>query len=177
MDTNNTKNIITKRDWRWWDEDPLKLVKLETAFAYGAKDEEACAYAEITLDQLYYYTRKINTDFQVRKEWLKKHPILKARETVVKALKDNPWDTAVKKYKKGDTVKGVIIKYNKHGALASLEEGVAGLVHVSEFGSEEKLRETLELGKTYPFHIRLFEPKEQRMTLSFNDKEASSVAS
>ena len=60
------------------------------------------------------------------------------------------------------------IKFNKYGALASIEEGVAGLVHVSEFGSEEKLRSTLELGKTYPFTITLFEPKDQRMTLSFS---------
>ena len=73
-----------------------------------------------------------------------------------------------KKYKKGDTVRGVVIKFNKYGALASIEEGVAGLVHISEFGTEEKLRSALELGKTYPFTITLFEPKEQRMTLSFN---------
>ena len=86
----------------------------------------------------------------------------------IKRMKENPWEAAAKKYKRGDHVSGVVIKYNKHGALASIEEGVAGLVHISEFGSEEKLRETLELGKTYPFHITLFEPKEQRMTLSFN---------
>ena len=85
----------------------------------------------------------------------------------IKALKENPWKSAATKYNKGDLVKGVIIKHNKHGALASIEEGVAGLVHISEFPSEEKLRETLELGKTYSFRITLFEPAEQRMTLSF----------
>ncbi len=85
----------------------------------------------------------------------------------VKVLKENPWKGAEKKYKKGDSVKGVIIKFNKYGALASIEEGVAGLVHVSEFGTEEKLRTALELGKVYPFSITLFEPKDQRMTLSF----------
>ena len=85
----------------------------------------------------------------------------------IKALKENPWREAEKKYKKDDVVEGVIIKYNKHGALASIEEGVAGLVHVSEFGSEEKLRETLEMGKTYPFKITLFDPKEQKMALSY----------
>ena len=57
----------------------------------------------------------------------------------IKALKSNPWHDAAKKYKKGDVVNGVIIKYNKHGALASIEEGVAGLVHISEFETEEKL--------------------------------------
>ena len=50
----------------------------------------------------------------------------------IKALKPNPWLEAGKKYKKGDVVEGVIIKYNKHGALVSIEEGVAGLVYISE---------------------------------------------
>ncbi|MDP2593341.1 MAG: S1 RNA-binding domain-containing protein [bacterium] len=85
----------------------------------------------------------------------------------IKALKPSPWVEAVKKYKKDDDVQGVIIKYNKHGALAAIEEGIAGLVHVSEFGSEDKLRSILELGKTYKFKIVLFDPKEQKMALSY----------
>lgn len=87
----------------------------------------------------------------------------------IKALKDNPWDKASNKYEKGKQVEGVIIKFNKHGALASIEEGVAGLVHVSEFENEEKLRENLELGKSYPFTITYFDPTEQKMTLSYGD--------
>jgi small subunit ribosomal protein S1 len=85
----------------------------------------------------------------------------------IKALKENPWNEAAQKYKKDDVVTGVVIKFNKYGALASIEEGVAGLVHVSEFGTEEKLREKLELGKTYSFKITIFDPKEQKMALSF----------
>ncbi len=84
----------------------------------------------------------------------------------IKALKENPWRVAGKKYKKGMEVSGVIIRYNKHGALASIEEGVAGLVHISEFENSQELRDTLELGNTYSFKIMLFEPKDQRMTLS-----------
>jgi small subunit ribosomal protein S1 len=89
----------------------------------------------------------------------------------IKALKANPWHTAAERYSKGMEVPGVIIKYNKHGALASIEEGVAGLVHVSEFASPAELRGALELGKTYPFTISLFEPAEQRMTLTFTGKK------
>ena len=88
----------------------------------------------------------------------------------IKALKENPWKEAEKKYKKDTIVEGVIIKFNKYGALASIEEGVAGLVHVSEFGSEEKLREKLEMGKVYTFKITLFDPKEQKMALSYVEK-------
>ena len=83
----------------------------------------------------------------------------------IKALIDDPWKAAASKYKKDQKVDAVIIKYNKHGALASIEEGVAGLVHISEFTNEQELRSKLELGKVYPFTITFFEPKDRRMTL------------
>lgn len=83
----------------------------------------------------------------------------------IKALVDDPWRAAAAKYTKDQQVEAVVIKYNKHGALASIEEGVAGLVHISEFASEDDLRQKLELGKVYPFTITFFEPKERRMTL------------
>ncbi|KKS04703.1 MAG: RNA binding S1 domain protein [Candidatus Nomurabacteria bacterium GW2011_GWC2_41_8] len=85
----------------------------------------------------------------------------------IKALKENPWKEFEGKLKKGDIIKGVVIKYNKHGALVSIKEGVAGLVHNSTFPSETKLREKLELGKNYNFQITLFEPKDQKMTLVY----------
>ena len=90
----------------------------------------------------------------------------------IKALKENPWNNVEKRYKKGDSVKGVVIKFNKHGALVSIEEGIAGLVHISEFGNEAKLKETLKLGNSYDLKITLFEPKDQKMTLSFIDPNA-----
>lgn len=84
----------------------------------------------------------------------------------IKALKENPWTKVAEKYKKDEIVSGVVIKFNKHGALVSIEEGVAGLIHVSEFGDEKKLKEKLSLGKSYQFKITLFDPKEHRMTLA-----------
>lgn len=87
----------------------------------------------------------------------------------IKALKENPWKEAEKKYKKDDIVEGVVIKFNKHGALASIEEGIAGLVHISEFGSDQILHEKLELGKSYKFKISMFDAGAQKMTLSYID--------
>lgn len=88
----------------------------------------------------------------------------------IKALTEDPWKVAAAKYDKGQKVDAVIIKFNKHGALASIEEGVAGLVHVSEFGSEEKLREALSLGSVHQFTIALFDAKEHRMTLTLKSE-------
>ncbi|HPC12577.1 MAG TPA: S1 RNA-binding domain-containing protein, partial [Candidatus Paceibacterota bacterium] len=73
----------------------------------------------------------------------------------IKALKENPWKEFENTLKKGDIVSGVVIKFNKHGALVSIKQGVAGLVHNSSFGTEEKLRSTLELGKNYNFQVTL----------------------
>lgn len=83
----------------------------------------------------------------------------------MKKLKENPWIAASKKYNKGDVVDGVIIRFNKHGALASIEEGVAGLVHISDFENEDKMKEELSLGKIYKFEITLFDGKDEKMTL------------
>jgi small subunit ribosomal protein S1 len=89
----------------------------------------------------------------------------------IKALKENPWKEFETKLKKGDIIKGVVIKFNKHGALVSIKEGVAGLVHNSLFGTEAALRAKLELGKTYNFQVTLFEPKDQRMTLAYLEEK------
>lgn len=89
----------------------------------------------------------------------------------VKALKPNPWDAAKEKYKKGDIVEAVVIRFNRYGALASVEEGIAGLIHISEFKDEKTMKEKLALGKTYPFQITIFEPAERRMALSYLGEE------
>jgi len=85
----------------------------------------------------------------------------------IKALSENPWTTVTSKYEIGQKVSGVVIKHNKHGALVSIEQGVAGLVHISEFGSEKDLKGQLQLGQSYDFTITTFEPKDQKLTLTF----------
>jgi len=75
-------------EYKWW-ENLEKKTKLEQAFAIGCTDEEACSYAEISPDQLYYYENNIDKEFRVRKQELKQKPILKAKQTIVKNL-DNP---------------------------------------------------------------------------------------
>lgn len=94
----------------------------------------------------------------------------------IKALTENPWKKVEGKYKVGQSVEGVVIKHNKHGALVSIEEGVAGLVHISEFESERDLKEKLKLGQSYSFTITNFDPKNQKLTLSFTKTEEEKTA-
>lgn len=87
----------------------------------------------------------------------------------IKALSENPWSAAKDKYEKDMEVQAVVIRYNEHGALVSVEEGVAGLVHVSDFKDMAELKDKLSLGMTYTFIINAFDADKQKMTLSLKD--------
>src|SRR3989338_7650064 len=74
----------------------------------------------------------------------------------VKALKPDPWELNKEKYKKGDIVEGKVLRLNKFGALIFLQAGIYGLAHISEFGTEKRMRELVEAGQTYVFQIAVF---------------------
>ena len=67
---------------------PVVLVKLESAFAIGCSDVEACVFADISRDCLYDNIKK-TPDFADKKEALKQNPILKAKQTIFDNLNDN----------------------------------------------------------------------------------------
>lgn len=56
----------------------------------------------------------------------------------MKSLQADPWDRAVEKYPEGTKVTGKVVRRTDFGAFVSLEPGLDGLVHVSEFRSSGK---------------------------------------
>ena len=83
----------------------------------------------------------------------------------LKSLKQNPWDEIEKEFKKGDTIKGKVIKFSAFGAFIEVSPKIRGLCHISEFGSAQKMEELLKPGEIYDFQVLLIEPKEHRMSL------------
>ena len=83
----------------------------------------------------------------------------------LKALKKDPWEKIEEKLKKGDIIKGEVTKLNPLGAFIQLSPLIQGLCHISNFGSSEKMKEAIEVGKKYEFQILSIEPKEHRMSL------------
>ena len=83
----------------------------------------------------------------------------------LKQLKNDPWLNAAEKYHKDDVVKGKVTKFNPFGAFVELGSDIQGLAHISEFGTEQKMREILALGTSYEFKILLVDPKEHRISL------------
>ena len=95
----------------------------------------------------------------------------------LKALKEDPWREAEKKYSKLDTVKGKITKLNPFGAFVEIEEKIQGLCHISEFGTKTKMEEVLKPGQTYTFQILELNPAEHRMSLHLVTDTAATPAS
>jgi len=83
----------------------------------------------------------------------------------LRSLKRDPWLDIDSKYKKGDAVKGEVTKFNPFGVFVQLDPDIQGLCHISEFGSEAKMREKLTQGGTYQFKIKSIDSREHRMSL------------
>ncbi|MDD4624887.1 MAG: S1 RNA-binding domain-containing protein [Candidatus Paceibacterota bacterium] len=88
----------------------------------------------------------------------------------LKALKTDPWQEL--ELKTGDEVKGKIVKFNPFGAFVQLvlpqkesQPKIQGLIHISEFGTEEKMKEALEIDKEYNFQLLSFQPQRHWMSL------------
>ncbi|MFH1462380.1 MAG: S1 RNA-binding domain-containing protein [bacterium] len=88
----------------------------------------------------------------------------------LKALKEDPWQDIAQKHKKGDTVEGKVTKFNPYGAFVQIVPKVQGLCHISEFGTQAKMEESLKINQTYKFQILSLEPKEHRMSLKLAEE-------
>ncbi len=83
----------------------------------------------------------------------------------IKALKPDPWLTVEQRYQPGQLVEGKISQTPDFGIFVELEPGVEGLVHRSEFLSNEQ-REELTPGKTVLVKVLRVEPDRRRVSLS-----------
>ena len=58
----------------------------------------------------------------------------------VKQLRDDPWEEVPEKYPVGASVTGKVVSITDYGVFVELEEGVEGLVHISEMSWSKKPR-------------------------------------
>ncbi len=65
----------------------------------------------------------------------------------VRQLETNPWDEMEHKYPIGKTVKGTVRNMTAYGAFVELEEGIDGMVHVSDMSWTRKINHPSEMLK------------------------------
>lgn len=86
----------------------------------------------------------------------------------VKQLERDPWENIKSRYRIGQSIDGVITKITDFGAFAEIEEGVEGLIYVSELSESrvEKPGDIVKPGQQVRAEILSIEPKERRISLS-----------
>src|SRR5919108_1388677 len=65
----------------------------------------------------------------------------------IRQLETNPWDRAQEKYPPGTRVKGKIRNLTSYGAFIELEEGLDGMIHVSDISWTRKINHPSEVFK------------------------------
>ncbi|MFB3926365.1 MAG: 30S ribosomal protein S1 [Syntrophales bacterium] len=87
----------------------------------------------------------------------------------LKQLRDNPWDVITQRYQVGSIVEGKVVSIMDYGAFVELEEGVEGLVHISEmFWTSKKFRhpsKILSVGETIKVMILDINLENKRISL------------
>ena len=90
----------------------------------------------------------------------------------VRQLETNPWDTAEQKYSPGTTVKGSVRNLTSYGAFVELEEGLDGMVHVSDLSWTRKINHPSEiLNKGDEIEARVLEVDRENQRISIGVKQ------
>ncbi len=86
----------------------------------------------------------------------------------LKQASDDPWHTIAARYAIGQVVKGKVSKIASFGAFVELEDGVDGLVHISQISDTrvEKVKDALKIGQEVEARIVRIDRDERRIGLS-----------
>jgi small subunit ribosomal protein S1 len=86
----------------------------------------------------------------------------------LKQAQDDPWSSIMSRYEVGQIVKGSVTKVASFGAFVEVEEGVDGLVHISQLSDEhvEKVKDVINVGDDIEARILRIDRSERRIGLS-----------
>ncbi len=87
----------------------------------------------------------------------------------IRQTQENPWDTVQDRYPVGSRVKGKVRNFTNYGAFIELEEGIDGMIHISDMSWTRKINrpsECLNKGDEVEAIVEAVDPKEQRISLS-----------
>jgi small subunit ribosomal protein S1 len=93
-----------------------------------------------------------------------------------KQLRADPWTTATLKYPAGSRIKGKVVSLTDYGAFVELEEGVEGLIHVSEMSWSKKVKhpsKILTVGQEVECVVLGIDQEAHRISLGLKQTETN----
>jgi small subunit ribosomal protein S1 len=92
----------------------------------------------------------------------------------IKQIEKNPWEDLPQKYAPGSVVTGKVTNFTDFGIFVEIEEGIEGLVHISEI-SQKRVKTSSELyavGDTVSAVVKSIDTKTKKIRLSIKEMEA-----
>jgi small subunit ribosomal protein S1 len=92
----------------------------------------------------------------------------------IKQMTDNPWLDVDQRYPVNEVVQGKVVNILPYGAFVELEEGVEGLIHISEFSWTRKVNhpsEFVSLGDEISAMVLNVDPYEQKISLGLRQTQ------
>ncbi len=86
----------------------------------------------------------------------------------VRQTQENPWDTVQERFPVGSKIKGKVRNFTAYGAFVELEEGIDGMIHVSDMSWTRKINhpsECLQKGEEVEAVVLDVNAKDQRISL------------
>jgi small subunit ribosomal protein S1 len=92
----------------------------------------------------------------------------------LKQIEKNPWEELSVRYPAGSIVAGKVTNITDFGIFVEIEEGIEGLVHISELSSRrvKSSSELFALGDSVSAVVKNVDPKSRKIRLSIKDYEA-----
>lgn len=92
----------------------------------------------------------------------------------LKQIEKNPWEELSERYPAGAVVSGKVTNITDFGIFVEIEEGIEGLVHISELSSRrvKSSSELFAVGDTVSAAVKNVDPKSRKIRLSIKDLEA-----
>lgn len=91
-----------------------------------------------------------------------------------KQLLPDPWETVAERYFVGQRLRGKVVSITDYGAFVELEEGVEGLVHVTEMTWSKRLKhpsKIVEVGQEVDVMVLEVDPRNRRISLGIKQTE------
>ena len=92
----------------------------------------------------------------------------------IRQTQANPWDTVQDRYPVGSKIHGKVRNFTAYGAFVELEEGIDGMIHVSDMSWTRKINhpsECLQKGQEVEAVVLDVNPKEQRISLGLKQAQ------
>jgi small subunit ribosomal protein S1 len=119
-------------------------------------------------------SKLVNPGDAVEVEVLSVDPKARRISLGMKQIQDNPWQTLHERYQVGTRVHGRVRNLTDFGAFIEIEDGVDGLVHVSDISWSRRIKhpsEVLKKGQEIDAIITSIDAENRRLSLSIKDLE------